>query len=680
MLFMFGIVVPLAAQSTATGAQSPSLQLLSQSIWLAEEDELQLTFRVQNLADRTATPTPPPATLAGAGFTLDLITGVPARSRAAFQDRLIEPANNLIWQEITGLPLPEPDSNGVVTLRITTQRVFDFEQYNSNEFLLLPEEGVYPLSIILKSPAQKTVDSIHTFIVRLPSSDDVGTSLQISPVLSVGGPLAVSPQGELQLTQATQSFQALIDVLRPPNRATTQVTLVVEPHLVDALALSKQPSHVSLLNQMIQVTSNRPILSNTYVPIDSDAWIHQGLSLEIGWQIEAGARVLIDQLNNVPVPTTMLLTSSARPELLQRLKSEQLELVLVPNVLLDSSQQLATSFDRTSLYLSASNDVMRALVIGNPVSSVLSADLATTNAAADSANLGVDSLQMFSPFTELAALASHWFEDPQQKRAVALAFALRSPTDAANVGTFLDALAASPILETASPQNIADALPPSNLRRVLPRSENGFGEDYKAALNGGQQIARSYQNMVDPIATAGTPERELIEELERALLLSGTYGLSEIERDNYLAVVAKTIRDTVAAIEPPSPQRITITSRAENIPMLIRNYLDHDVIVALQLNSDKLDFPEGNLLLRQLSPGVNQFQAPVRAKTSGDAILEVKVNSPDGLLTLGESQITVRATSLSGVGVGIAAVALAILGIWWARHWRGRRAGSVAHN
>ncbi|MCQ3811181.1 MAG: hypothetical protein KTV68_11595, partial [Acidimicrobiia bacterium] len=208
--------------------------------------------------------------------------------------------------------------------------------------------------------------------------------------------------------------------------------------------------------------------------------------------------------------------------------------------------------------------------------------------------------------------------------------------------------------------------------QVRPAEESGFGEDYEAALSDGQRIARSYQNMVDPIATVDTPERLLIETLERALLLSGTYGLTETQRDAYLAVVAQTVRDTVAAIQPPSRQRITLTSRSESIPMLIRNSLDHDVVVRLDLNSDKLDFPEGDSLLRRLSPGVNQIQVPVQAKTSGDAVLEISVNSPTGLLALGESQLTVRTTSLSGVGVGIAAAALAILMAWWARHWWSR--------
>ena len=154
----------------------------------------------------------------------------------------------------------------------------------------------------------------------------------------------------------------------------------------------------------------------------------------------------------------------------------------------------------------------------------------------------------------------------------------------------------------STPQPLWRASNPTPSERCAQPRRTDSGRTTKAALSDGQRIARSYQNMVDPIATVDTPERQLIETLGRALLLSGTYGLTETQRDAYLAVVAQTVRDTVAAIQPPSRQRITLTSRSESIPMLIRNNLDHDVIVRLDFNSDKLDFPEGDSLLRRLSP------------------------------------------------------------------------------
>ena len=390
--------------------------------------------------------------------------------------------------------------------------------------------------------------------------------------------------------------------------------------------------------------------------MDSDAWIDQDLSLEIGWQIEAGAAVLDEFLGSQADRTIMVLTTSASPELLHRLQRERVELVLVPDELLDPADKVASTSARTSFLLPTLDEPMEAVAID----STAMAHFTRTD--------GAD----VAPYLVVADLAVRWYEDPQQLRGIVLVPPLSLLPDSTGLGMLLDEISASPILSSVDPFAIAENLEPEALRQVLPAEENGFGEDYKAALSDGQRIARSYQNMVDPIATVDTPERQLIETLDRALLLSGTYGLTETERDAYLAVVAQTVRDTVAAIQPPSRQRITLTSRSESIPMLIRNSLDHDVIVRLDLNSDKLDFPDGDSLLWRLSPGVNQVQVPVQAKTSGDAVLEIKVKSPTGLLALGESQLTVRATSLSGTGVAIAAAALAILMLWWARNWWSR--------
>ncbi len=658
---------PDTAQPSAgqDSTYSPVLLLRQQSIWLDEVDELEVTFRLQGMSDVSSQ---------ALMSSLELVLGVPVRSRTAFQDRVTNPANAPVWQRIRGLALPAPNADGAFTLRAQTTASLPTDTQSSNEpVLILPEEGVYPLSLILRSVDGTQAASLHTFVVRLPRAQNTNTPLLVSTVLSVDGQPGVNPQGELELTQGFQRLQALADVLSSHGANTNPVTITLQPHLIDALALSSEPQHATLLAQLLQSVANRQVAANTYVPIDSDAWIGEGLSLEIGWQMEAGARVLTTELDTAPDHTTMVLTNSASAEYLQRLQRERVELVLVPDTLLELSEQPTSTSAQTSFLLAAGNSPMRALAIDSTVTASLVA-----NPNPDVSNLEATVRQMPNPYLALAALAARWFEDPQQVRAIVLAPPLTSRLTASSTRTLLDEIVASPILTPVSPQSIAEQIPATTLRQVVPVGESGFGEDYNAALKGGQQIARSYQNMVDPITTVGTPERELIDALERALLLSGTDGLTETERDAYLAVVAQTVRNTVAAIEPPSRQRITLTSRTENIPMLIRNHLDHDVVITLALNSDKLEFPQGDSLLWRLSPGINRLEAPVRAKTSGDAILEVSVQSPEGLLTLGETQLTVRATSLSGAGVAIAAASSAILALWWARHWRARRASSVS--
>ena len=636
------IVLPAASAQNGNGPSeeaTPTIELVSQSMWIADEDFFRVTFRLFNAPGES---------------TVDINIGVPIRSRSAFLDRLAEPSNGLVLHQISRLAVPELDANGIASLQIATTS--GQEQEVDEPLLSLPADGVYPVSLVLRGADGNRLDTVHTFLVRTPLPDSNQPPLLVGTVLSVSGPPAVDQEGNVDLGPAGQSLQSLADVLDPRVRPQLLATVSLDPHLIDALAISDRPEHAQLLARLQQAVVNRQIASNTYVPLDSDAWIDQDLSLQIGWQIEAGAVVLDEHLGSQPDRTIMVLTTSASPELLQRLQREQVELVLVPDALLNPAGELVSTSAKTSFLLPAIDQPARAVAIDSSVTAHF------TRASGTEA----------APYLVLADLAVRWFEDPQRLRGIVLAPPLASLPDSTGLGVLLDEISASPILSSIDPATIVERLEPDTLREVRPAEENGFGEDYKAALSDGQRIARSYQNMVDPIATVGTPERQLIETLERALLLSGAHSLTETQRDAYLAVVAQTVRDTVAAIQPPSQQRITLTSRSGSIPMLIRNSLDHDVIVRLDLNSDKLDFPDGDSRLWRLSPGVNQVQVPVRANTSGDAVLEISVNSPTGLLALGESQLTVRTTSLSGAGVGIAAAALAILMVWWARHWWSR--------
>ncbi|WP_419918724.1 DUF6049 family protein [Candidatus Poriferisocius sp.] len=638
-------VFPAASAQDNTNPEqaTPSIELVSQSIWVAAEDTFQLSLRLLEAPN---------------GSTLDINIGAPIRSRTAFLDRLAEPFTSPVLHQLSRLPIPEPGPTGISSLSVvTTSGQNSKANQPDRPRLFLPTEGVYPVNLDLRGPDGARLGTVHTFLVRTPPSNPELPPLLVSTVLSVSGPPAVDQEGNVDLGPTGPNLQTLADVLDPQLRPQHLVTVSLDPHLIDALALSRRPEHTELLARLRRATASRHITSNTYVPLDSNAWIDQNLSLQIGWQIESGAAVVDEHLGHPPDRTTMVLTTSASPELLQRLRRERVRLVLVPEALLDPVDDLASTSAKTSFLLPAVGDPMPAVAIDSTATAHFS--------RADDSRV--------APYLVLADLAARWFEDPQQRRGIVLAPPMASLLDPDDLGTLLDEITTSPILAAAGPAEIVENLEPGTLRQVRPAGENGFGEDYEAALSDGQRIARSYQNMVDPIATAGTPERQLIETLERALLLSGAYGLTETQRDSYLGVVAQTVRDTVAAIQPPSQQRITLTSRSGTIPMLIRNNLDYDVIVRLDLNSDKLDFPDGDSRLWRLSPGVTQVQVAVRAKTSGDAVLKVSVNSPTGLLALGESQLTVRTTSLSGTGVGIAAAALAILLVWWARNWWSRR-------
>ncbi|NDH89214.1 MAG: hypothetical protein EBY61_11515, partial [Actinobacteria bacterium] len=73
---------------------------------------------------------------------------------------------------------------------------------------------------------------------------------------------------------------------------------------------------------------------------------------------------------------------------------------------------------------------------------------------------------------------------------------------------------------------------------------------------------------------------------------------------------------------------------------------------------------------------------PVETVTSGDARILITVTSPDGRLDLAGGSVNVRSTAISGLGLVVSLVSLAVLLTWWLRTItrvrRSRRAATVS--
>ena len=104
--------------------------------------------------------------------------------------------------------------------------------------------------------------------------------------------------------------------------------------------------------------------------------------------------------------------------------------------------------------------------------------------------------------------------------------------------------------------------------------------------------------------------------------------------------------------------------------------------VTVKTTSEKLRFPDGEELQITLEPGLNEFEIPIEAVTSGDARMFITVTSPDGHLDLTDGSVNVRSTAISGLGLTVSLVSLAVLLTWWLRTIlrarRSRRAATVS--
>jgi hypothetical protein len=147
-----------------------------------------------------------------------------------------------------------------------------------------------------------------------------------------------------------------------------------------------------------------------------------------------------------------------------------------------------------------------------------------------------------------------------------------------------------------------------------------------------------------------------------------------------------TVFDLVAAgttdFAVVESSRVTLATRAATLPVTIHNDQKLAMNVIVRTTSEKLRFPDGEELQLVLAPGLNELEIPVETVTSGDARILITVTSPDGRLDLVNGSVNVRSTAISGFGLVVSLVSLAVLLTWWLRTIirvrRTRRAATVS--
>ena len=129
-------------------------------------------------------------------------------------------------------------------------------------------------------------------------------------------------------------------------------------------------------------------------------------------------------------------------------------------------------------------------------------------------------------------------------------------------------------------------------------------------------------------------------------------------------------------IQLATERTITVTARTAAIPITVLSNAPYTVVGTLTLTSNKFIFPppgstrSGVVLDHPTTP----LRIEAVARTSGDLPVEAVFSSPAGDLEIARGQLTVRSTAISWVGIMLTALALAVLGAWWARTWwAGRR-------
>jgi hypothetical protein len=141
-----------------------------------------------------------------------------------------------------------------------------------------------------------------------------------------------------------------------------------------------------------------------------------------------------------------------------------------------------------------------------------------------------------------------------------------------------------------------------------------------------------------------------------------------------LSVVDSTVNTFISQIQVPDPSTITLTSRSGEIPLTFQNNTGQTVSVLVQLESQKLAFPDGSSRLVDLPPRSTTVRFAVEARTSGSFPLRLTVRSADGALPITNTNFRVQSTAVSTVGLVLMVGAGIFLALWWGLDFRRRQA------
>src|SRR5438270_4055748 len=298
------------------------------------------------------------------------------------------------------------------------------------------------------------------------------------------------------------------------------------------------------------------------------------------------------------------------------------------------------------------------------------------------AHLRNDNNQVLQENKYLADLAVLYFDQPGGQQRGVVAFTPRGwRPDRAFLDTAMAGLTDNPVVEPvtlASFFNNVDKLRGTNgapLVRRLVGAPRNFSLPIAATRSTRQRLS-TFQSIVDDDNPAYTL-------LDEQLLTASSDDLRSSRQRAYVSGVEHSLDRELSRIQTPGGS-IRLTARGGEIPVTFRNGTGYPVHVVVTVRSDKLEFPGGaggdhphNEITRSLDLVRRNETArfAVQTRASGAFPLLVTLQSPDGSLVVSHTQITVRSTAASGVGLFLSAAAGLFLLIWWGRHvLHGRRA------
>ncbi len=625
-----GLLTAPPATPSADAQRSARLDLVAQTTWVGDDPAV-IDLRVLG---------------APADARLDIRLHSPARRRSEFVDGLDGTPPGRIdghWR-IDDLGAASIGAGDVVSIVVPDDEIGE---------LLRSRAGAHPLVIDLVA-GDAVLDRLvtHLLVVR-PDPEDV--PLDVAVLAALGAPLGIEPDGTHRLDRdavAVLHDRALVLAAHPD----VPVTVDLRP---ETLTTARVVGDTTTLTDVADATAHAALVRRPWVDLDEAAWLLADGRDVVDEGYRRGAAAL-DEILDRSAGTVGILDGDAGPATVGLLADLGVDTVIVDP-------------DRLSGLDPARVDgtVVRPFELGDGRGGGLGA-VAADPALAEAITGDDAELAAHRVLAELLTIAVH---QPTRTRGVVVD---ARGADPVALDLLLDGLRSASALRPVTVAEVA-SLPPARadgLDRdgpvLRPRLRPGAAPDLRLPLFDRRLTTARVDAFASLVESTGGLE-SVIDPLRERIAASDEAALDDRERSVYLTGVRDTVDASTAEVRIVDTGRVTLTAHRAPVPLTIANDHSLPLTVQIDLAADKLRFPEGDSRIVVLEPGLNELSVLVDAPGSGDARLRVTVRAPRGDLVLARGDVDIRSTALSGVGLIISVVALAVLAGWWIRSILGER-------
>jgi hypothetical protein len=575
-------------------------------------------------------------------------------SRTAFADTIAGDGQGDVVDDVSVPVAFLPRGHGDTIVRIGIQ---DPDQPRDPTRLGRFGTGVYPLTISLSPAGGDPVASIETWLVVAAAKLDQPLSFAWVWQL-LGTPRTSTNRAEVQATvepsgRLGRAAQALAAANGVP------LSLVLGPETFETwakIAVKDVPAATGMnaVRAALADGAGRQVLATPYVPLDLPSLNAAGLAGEVVRDLRIGADTVESVLGVLPDPRTVVLDpvdaaalNLSRDAFAQRFVVRESAVKPVPHALTPARPFRIASGGRV-YPATASNGFVDHLLAGN--------------------GSRAERAQRF-----LAGLSLIALETPSLPRGIVVATPSNWNPDPELVATVLTGLRGHPFISattldgyfTSAPFDTNEDGSPivTGLVPIRPKPPT-VTVDQLAAANASLASFRSLVGDDAPRVKAG----------EHSILIAPSSALAPSTAKRELATIDLAAQRFLRSISTTG-RTITLTSRNARVPLSFGNATGQQVRVRVHFVSSKLTFPDGADQPLDLPPGNTTKRFLVQARTSGTFTMRVTLTTDDNRFLISTTEMKVRSTAFSSLGVILTGCALLFLAVWWGNHiWRSRRA------